>query len=695
MDTIHKKNGRLHIYVRQDKYKGELRSHNWVGRTYINGKQKVFSSGTTDLEKATPILEKWFDDLYVTKEQSSEIPKVKVKDNTPKIEDDIPKEEEKKETNDLNQSSSLTKDVPRSVFEKLKNIKFPKLSLGKKNIQIKDSQQPSKQNKFKKILFGLLKSKLSRMSVTSEEIVGVDITSEAIRIAQVSKDKDNRWILDKFSYRSLDKKKIGDNLLDSKDYLAEQINSALANAKVATKNVAVSIPVTSAFIKVVTGPLINEEELKIAIKTETLWGRLIEMDNINDHSVFHQVISRNSKTSQMELLFVASKLSDVNEYTSIIKKAGLNPVIMDVRCFTLKNAFDNSVFEGNKKQSAILEFGLSDNYLMIVYNNVPIFTHIFLTFQEKQNLFVCNESNSISPEIENDIRRYVMQIKNGLNEHETKYETKINSISVVSSLKNIKQLLPIFRKNLPTTGFKLYDPLSSMLVPAYNKEKVNLDNRSTITSVLGLAYRKLDVFGYYKFVTAVKNINLLPNRDAVRQKNKIKFLSGFAFKGLAATIVIIYFVLVSFSLTQYYLNKEKLLAFDEIKAENNKIKKIIQPLVTKRDEMKRSIKISENLNSNQAQSFRSLAQVEQSVPRGVISQKIEYDGENQILIEGLAIVEDKVTDFSQNLRNKSLIKAVKINGTYPATSEQTQSTSMKKSFKITVTLDFSESGKGS
>ena len=38
--VIHRKDGRLHIYVRQDKYKGELKSHNWVGRTYINGKQK-------------------------------------------------------------------------------------------------------------------------------------------------------------------------------------------------------------------------------------------------------------------------------------------------------------------------------------------------------------------------------------------------------------------------------------------------------------------------------------------------------------------------------------------------------------------------------------------------------------------------------------------------------------------------------
>ena len=45
-EVIHKKDGRLHIYVRQDKYKGELKSKNWVGRLYKDGKQKIYSSGT-------------------------------------------------------------------------------------------------------------------------------------------------------------------------------------------------------------------------------------------------------------------------------------------------------------------------------------------------------------------------------------------------------------------------------------------------------------------------------------------------------------------------------------------------------------------------------------------------------------------------------------------------------------------------
>ena len=58
-EVIHKKDGRLHIYVRQDKYKGELKSKNWVGRLYFEGKQKISSSGTPNLEEAIRRINDW------------------------------------------------------------------------------------------------------------------------------------------------------------------------------------------------------------------------------------------------------------------------------------------------------------------------------------------------------------------------------------------------------------------------------------------------------------------------------------------------------------------------------------------------------------------------------------------------------------------------------------------------------------
>ena len=59
-------------------------------------------------------------------------------------------------------------------------------------------------------------------------------------------------------------------------------------------------------------------------------------------------------------------------------------------------------------------------------------------------------------------------------------------------------------------GFNLFDPLMVLeKVPQQLKNLLILQNRSYFSTVVGLAFRKLDVFGYYKFVTAVKNINLL------------------------------------------------------------------------------------------------------------------------------------------------------------------------------------------
>ena len=545
-EVIHKKDGRLHIYIRQDKYKGELKSKNWVGRLYIEGKQKISSSGTPNLEEAIPILEKWFDELQLEKNENIPVKEQFIEqnqENNPKNDAVIPTT---KENNDVVSAAPIsevskvamqepTKGVAISMLEKLKNFKFSKSKNNNstsEEVAGEDKNQKTKENKLKKVFQNFFQSKVSKLSVAGEEIAGLDMTREAIRVAQVSQDKDEKWILDKYSYRLLDQEKISENLLEHKDYLAEEIELALSNAKITSKNVALSIPVTSAIIRVVTSPLMTDDELQKAIETDSLWDNLVQLtDNLNDYSIFHQIINRNSKTNTMEILFVASKLADVNAYSSIAKKAGLNPVIMDVRCFTLKNAHDNTKFKSitNKGNSAILELGIDENYIMIIHNNIPVITDIFLRPQEKEHIQDI-KSEQLSTEADAVIRRYAMQVKQAITDYESKYENKITSIQVVSSLKNISFILPVFKKNLPTTNFINFDPLQSISIPSYNSEKISGDNQSPLSSVLGLAYRKLDVFGYYKFVTAVKNINLLPNRDAVRQQNKLKFLSGLLLK---------------------------------------------------------------------------------------------------------------------------------------------------------------------
>ena len=126
----------------------------------------------------------------------------------------------------------------------------------------------------------------------------------------------------------------------------------------------------------------------------------------------------------MDILFVASKLSDINSYTSIIK-GGLNAVIIDVKCFALKSAVDQinqlggSIEESNL--TAVLEFGLDENYVMILYENNPIITDIFLRSQDRTTLI--NSDNQ--EDMDALVRRYVTQVKQAIQDFETKYEKEL------------------------------------------------------------------------------------------------------------------------------------------------------------------------------------------------------------------------------------------------------------------------------
>ena len=573
---------------------------------------------------------------------------------------------------------------------KLKNVKFALFP--KSKIQGVDGNKSanSSLSDLSKKFSDFFSSKISKINATTEEVVGIDISHEAIHVAQTSKKTDENWILDKFSYRFLDQTKIKENLLDTPDYLVSEITLALANANITTKNVALSIPVTSAIIRVVTSPLMTEEELKNAVETNSLWENLIQLsDNLNDYSIFHQVINRDTAKNLMDILFVASKLSDVNGYSALFKKAGLNPIIIDVRCFTLKNAVDErsktrllfKESKGIEPQSAILEFGLEENYLIIIHNSIPIITDIFLRPQEKSILTSVNENN-IPQEAEDLIRRYTLQIKQAIADYETKFQSKIADIKIITSLKNYEVFMKMFKNNILNIGVNILDPLSEVTIPEYNKEKIDIKNKSPFTSAIGLAYRKLDVFGYYKFVTAVKNINLLPNRDAIRQQAKFKFLSGFAFKNFALGLVALYIFLTAFSFFRIQYNDKKLEQFAAIEAEFIKINAPYSAVNRQVNLLKQSSQIGTTLRSNQNTSYQTLVQISNSTQPRVRFSKIEYDGNLNVKIEGTAFSDQDILNFVAALNKQKTIASATLSSVNVAGQQQGLSAAPSKTFVI-------------
>ena len=665
-EVIHKKDGRLHIYVRQDKYKGELKSKNWVGRLYIDGKQKISSSGTPNLEEAIPILEKWFDDVQNQKQKELKNLEEQVKTEEAKpseapIQSEVQQTQEIKKQTD--QSTTLPQEninaetqeeeKPKNIFEKLKNIKFKAPSFGKKDsnalkFKPKGGNVKEKFNNF-------INARLGKKTVQGEEIVGVEITNKEIRLSQISSNKGNQWVLDRFYVHPID---LPDDaaIIEHATKVSEELNIALQKSKITTPNAAIAIPVTNAIIRVVTAPLMNDEELKKAIDTNSLWENLVQLtDNLDDYSIFHQVINRSPKDNTMDILFVASKLSDINNYTSIIKNSGLNPVIIDVKCFALKSAVDQINQISNKTEdtnfTALLEFGLDENYVMILYNNNPIITDIFLRGQDRQ---ILKESQD-QEEKDALVRRFMTQVKQAVQDFETKYEKRVRNIKVISNLPNVEDYLASFRKSLVNTGFNLFDPLDGLKIPKQLEEKINYENKSYFSAVIGLAFRKLDVFGYYKFVTAVKNINLLPNREGMIKQKKMKAFSNFAYKGFVGAVVGIYIILFTLAFWNIYRYNNELKNYNQVLQQHQVTEKNLAKFSKELKKITTTLKLSNSLVSNKDLSYRILAQIASSVPNRVKFSEVQYDGKQQVTITGIAAGDNDILQLIRNLQNKNLI----------------------------------------
>ena len=255
-----------------------------------------------------------------------------------------------------------------------------------------------------KVSTGIIDS-LSKYSVQQEEVVGVDISPTGVRLLQLSQTEREEWVVEKLSTRHVDRV---EDIKNSQGPFVEAIKFALESGKFTTNNAAVSLPVSSSIVKVIAMPLMSDLEMKNAIEFNSLWENLTQLPGtIDEYSIFHQVIRKDNATNMMDVLFVASKLSDVNAFIDIVTAAGLQPVVLDVKCFALRNAFETMNLPNiAQKPISILEIGSHENYLLVLKGDDPFVSDLFLSNADKQVLALKqNDTLALAPIID----RYILQ----------------------------------------------------------------------------------------------------------------------------------------------------------------------------------------------------------------------------------------------------------------------------------------------
>lgn len=350
-----------------------------------------------------------------------------------------------------------------------------------------------------------------------QEVIGLDISSDYVRAVQLS-EKNDKWLITKASFKSIAE---SENEEVHRQTLVSTIRAIKQESKFDTENVAVCIPVNSAIVQVLTIPYLEDNELNASVDNGSLWENQVSLPgDINEYSIFWQTVKKDKEHNELVILFVASRLDEIEKYSQIVRDAGLDPIIVDVRCFALRNITKiNKDLE--KKTSGFVEISGDENYAVFIYEDLPFIYDIFVSDND------INAINEGGDALTDDVfARISAQIRNAITSFIKQSDSKsLEEINISSSLSNFNLIFKGIKKQMVDYKTKELNPFDHVTVPENLKEKIESNlNQSSLTVCMGLATRKLDVFGYYQFVKAVSNINLLPNRNEVIQKeeNKIK-----------------------------------------------------------------------------------------------------------------------------------------------------------------------------
>jgi type IV pilus assembly protein PilN len=367
----------------------------------------------------------------------------------------------------------------------------------------------------------MLKNLFSSFFINKEpaqqDILGIDISHSYVRIIQLVKKK-KQWSLLKVASKSLDE------TYESYEKKQEAIVSLLKNIKLEQKfntdNAAISLPVSSAIVQVLQIPFLGEEELNAAVSNGSLWENSINLPGeSSEYSIFWQTIKKDPEKNTLSILFVASRIDEIEKNCDLIRKAGFEPLIVDVRCFALRNilkTYDESIAQ---KISAFVEISGEENYAVFIYDGLPFIYDIFVSDGDMKALI--NGGSEITKEL---FSRIGSQIRSSVSSFIKQSSAPgIEKLSLVSSLPYFDILLSGLKEEILEFKIESLQPFNQVYIPAQFKERIESEkNISSFTVSTGLATRQLDVFGYFKFVTAVSNINLLPGREDKIKKEKEK-----------------------------------------------------------------------------------------------------------------------------------------------------------------------------
>lgn len=349
---------------------------------------------------------------------------------------------------------------------------------------------------------------------SKKNLVGLDIGSSAIKVAEVADSKSGPY-MKKFGIVDMPHGAIEEGIIKDPEEVADAIRQLFRTFNIKLANVAISIGGYSVVVKKINVQTMTEEALQSTIHFEA--EQYIPFD-ISDVNLDFQILGESEQNpNQMSVLLVAAKKEMIADYVNVLEMANLNPCIVDVDAFALQNIYEACYLkeeEESEEYVALIDVGASKTSLNILKGSTSLFMRdvslgcsqinrkiaslVDCSIEEAEEIKLDDEPSKISQEdlkeiISTVVGDWCTEISRALDFFYSTYpEGRINRILLSGGGGNISD----FRKLLAlrtSTEVEVINPFKGIYVNDDRFDKDYMEQMAPQSAIcMGLAIRKVD-----------------------------------------------------------------------------------------------------------------------------------------------------------------------------------------------------------
>ncbi len=225
---------------------------------------------------------------------------------------------------------------------------------------------------------------MSLLSLKPEPVVGIDISSTAIKLVELTRAGKDSYQVENYAIEPLADKIIEDKAInaakeDAADIVGQAVARVVGRTKPKTQQAAVAVSGPGVITKIITMDMgMSERDILEALQTDTGYLQLPEEE---DFKIDFEVLGPNEKESEtrIDVLVAAARANTVDTLVSAMELGGLKTKVVDIEKYALENAFlliaeNDPDINAQDETIALVEVGATTTTMNILGNLQIIFT---------------------------------------------------------------------------------------------------------------------------------------------------------------------------------------------------------------------------------------------------------------------------------------------------------------------------------